>query len=72
MNWAETIALLERAGYQQGQIAKACGCGQSTISDLATGKTTEPRYALGQALLGLERAAKRKLASQAKANAEAQ
>lgn len=71
MNWAETIALLKRAGYGQVQVARICGCAQSTINELATGATTEPRHALGQALLALERRARRKLAAQAKAAAGA-
>lgn len=67
MNWAETIALLKQAGYGQAEVARICRCGQSTINELATGKTKQPRYALGLALLALEAKAKRKLAMQAKA-----
>jgi transcriptional regulator with XRE-family HTH domain len=67
MNWAETIALLKRAGYGQAKVARICGCGQSTINELATGTTKSPRFELGLALLKLEAKAKRKLAMQAKA-----
>lgn len=50
MDWKKSIADLQNAGMTQPQIAIACGCQQSTISMLATGKTTEPRDSLGQAL----------------------
>lgn len=62
MNWVETIALLKRAGYTQPEIADACGCAQSTISDLATGTSTEPRYSTGVRLRQLVVRANRKLA----------
>lgn len=66
MNWADTIALIKEAGYSQPQIAEYCKCGQSTISELATGTTKEPRYSTGQALQQLAAKAKRKLAERAK------
>jgi transcriptional regulator with XRE-family HTH domain len=53
MNWKNIIAELQAWGVTQPQIAAACGCAQATISDLATGKSTEPRYALGQSILSL-------------------
>lgn len=62
MNWADTIALLKKAGYTQPQIAAACGCVQSVISELATGKQTFCRYEIGNALKALEAKARRKLA----------
>lgn len=53
--WKDIIAAIQASrGWTQPQIAKATGCAQTTISDLATGKTTEPRYSLGQALLELK------------------
>jgi predicted XRE-type DNA-binding protein len=62
MNWVETIALLKQAGYTQPEIAEACGCAQSTISDLATGKTTVCRFEIGDALKAMAAKARRKLA----------
>lgn len=54
MNWPNIIERIQSArGWTQPQIAVATGCAQATISDLATGKTKEPRHSLGQALLGL-------------------
>jgi predicted XRE-type DNA-binding protein len=63
MNWVETIGLLEKAGYTQVEIATACGCAQSTISDLATGKTRVCRFDIGDALRALSVKARRKLAN---------
>jgi transcriptional regulator with XRE-family HTH domain len=62
MNWVDTIALLKEAGYTQPQIAGACKCAQSTISDLASGKRTICRYEIGESLKALAAKAKRKLA----------
>lgn len=53
MNWKTTISALQKHGLTQPQIAFACDCGLTTICDLGNGKTTDPRHALGQALLGL-------------------
>lgn len=54
MQWTIVISDIQaRHGWTQPQIAKAAGCGQATISDLATGKTTEPRFGLGKVLLAL-------------------
>ena len=61
MQWKNVIADIQaRQGWTQPQIAKAAGCAQATISDLATGKTTEPRFALGQVLLALSKKPARK------------
>jgi transcriptional regulator with XRE-family HTH domain len=50
MDWTSLIAELTQLGYTQPEIAKQCGCGQATISDLASGKTKEPRHSLGEDL----------------------
>ena len=56
MQWKNVISDIQtRQGLTQPQIAKAAGCAQATISDLATGKTNEPRFALGQVLLALSK-----------------
>jgi transcriptional regulator with XRE-family HTH domain len=67
MNWVETIALIQKAGYSQSQIAEECGCAQPTINELAKGKTKNPHYALGESLKALLAKAKRKLANEARA-----
>lgn len=54
MNWPNIIERIQaERGLTQPQIAVATGCAQATISDLATGKTKEPRHSLGQALISL-------------------
>lgn len=63
MNWVETIALLEKAGYKQTEIAALCGCAQSTISDLATGTSKDCRSSIGLTLQALATKARRKLAN---------
>lgn len=62
MNWVDTIALLKEAGYTQPEIAEACRCAQSTISDLATGKNDDPRNSIADALRALATKARRRLA----------
>lgn len=54
INWPKIIgALVENAGLTQPEIARLCECGQSTISDLFRGNTTDPRTSTGLLLLGL-------------------
>lgn len=51
MDWKTLIENLTAKGWKQQQIADYCGCEQSVISDLATGKTKNPRFSTGQALI---------------------
>lgn len=67
MNWVELIELLSEAGYTQPKIAAHCKCAQSTISDLANGRNTDPRTSIADALRGLAVKAKRQLAKRAAA-----
>lgn len=54
MNWPHIIERIQtKRGLTQPQIAAASGCAQATISDLATGKTKEPRHSLGESLISL-------------------
>ena len=54
MNWPNVIHELQRRrGLTQPQIAALVGCSQASISDLSTGKTREPRFYIGRALLDL-------------------
>lgn len=57
VDWPRVVRDLVVAGYTQSAIAKDCSCRQSSISDLACGRTTEPRYSIGAALLKLHAAA---------------
>jgi transcriptional regulator with XRE-family HTH domain len=53
MQWKDYLAELAAKGVTQSRIARELGCGQATISDLALGKTQQPRVSLGMALLRL-------------------
>lgn len=53
--WPKIIRGLTDLGLTQPEIAQLCGCGQSTISDLVRGATTDPRTSTGLMLLGLAR-----------------
>lgn len=55
MQWKHYIAAIAAKGISQSQLAKQAGCGQATISDLASGKTLEPRHSLGMALIRVGR-----------------
>lgn len=55
MDWKQLIADIVATGITQPQIAKQCGCSQATVSELATGVTTQPRYPLGAALVALHK-----------------
>ena len=53
MNWKQLTSDLIQSGLTQAEIAKAIGCGQTTISELQTGKTDNPRSSVGLALIAL-------------------
>lgn len=55
MNWKKLTSDLIAAGLTQAEIAKAIGCGQTTVSELQTGKTDNPRSNIGLALIALAR-----------------
>lgn len=55
MDWKQVISELISSGLTQCEIAKAAGVAQSAISELYTGKTTEPRYSTGLRLMQLRR-----------------
>jgi len=75
MDWQLIIADIQKRGLSQSQIASACHCGQATVSDLSSGKTKQPSFVLGQALLALLKCSDRAIArikaaaSEAKAGA---
>lgn len=62
MDWQSIIADIQKRGLSQSQIAAACHCGQATVSDLSSGKTKQPNFVLGQALLALSKASDRAIA----------
>jgi len=59
MQWKTLIAELLDSDLTQQQIAEKCECGQATISDLARGITSEPKFALRQKLMRLHANKKR-------------
>jgi transcriptional regulator with XRE-family HTH domain len=56
INWPEILGGLIRSGKTQPQIAEACGCTQSTVSDLLNGNAKNPRTSTGLLLLRMARA----------------
>lgn len=62
-NWPTIISDLN-AALGRAELARKAGAGVSTLADLATGKTKEPRHTLGVKLLKLHaRASVRKAVS---------
>ena len=53
MNWTLLISDLKSHGLSENQIAAEVGCGQASINEIGGGKTTNPRYNLGRALVEL-------------------
>jgi hypothetical protein len=51
--WARIIGEMRRQGLTQVYIARVCGCGQPTISDLASGRARDPAHSLGEKLIAL-------------------
>lgn len=51
-NWIAIVSDLQER-YGRTDLARKVEAGVSTLADLATGKTTEPRHSLGVLLLQL-------------------
>jgi transcriptional regulator with XRE-family HTH domain len=62
MNWQQTISDLQRSGLTQAEIAKSCGCAQSTISEIQNDEKRVPSYPIGAALLELHKKISRRQA----------
>lgn len=60
MDWKQLISDITQLGLSQADIATRTGIAASAISELATGKTKEPRWTTGQKLRALHRTAKRR------------
>lgn len=50
MDWKALLAELKARGWTQLLLAAELGVAQSSISDLGSGKTTNPSYSLGRGL----------------------
>lgn len=53
MNWKNVITELKGYGLSQDAVATECNSTQTTINDLNCGRSENPLYPLGVALLGL-------------------
>ncbi|MDQ0035899.1 putative XRE-type DNA-binding protein [Variovorax boronicumulans] len=70
MNWPELLQDLSSADMTQAQIASLIGVNQSTISDLATGRTLKPAFDTADKLRALhKRVQRRRAPSETKAGA---
>lgn len=54
MSWKPLFDDLKTRGWTQQLIAERVGASQAAISDLYSGKTKSPSYALGKALEALQ------------------
>lgn len=50
MDWAKIIEELKRRGWTQKDLAAELNVAQSSVSDLANGKTRSPAYQVGRQL----------------------
>lgn len=55
MDWKQLISELQATGLTQTQLSERTGLAQSAISELATGKTTEPKWTTGDKLKALHK-----------------
>lgn len=53
MNWNEIVADIKRTGMTQAEIADKIGVAVGTLSELCSGKVSEPKWSKGAALLAL-------------------
>lgn len=51
--WPQIIKFLQSQGMSQAKVADRVGVDQSTICRLADGRSPEPRYSVGEALIAL-------------------
>jgi len=53
VDWSKIIREIQNSDYRLIDIAVECGTHETTLCDLLYGRTKEPRYTLGSALLSL-------------------
>jgi predicted transcriptional regulator len=53
MDWKKHIRKLEKLGFTLTEMHKRTGASISHIADLKTGRTPEPKHALGEQLIKL-------------------
>lgn len=61
MDWNKIVTEIKESGLTQAEIAAAIGVATGTLSELCSGKVSEPKWSRGDALLELHasRVAKR-------------
>lgn len=57
MDWKNIIAVICDAGYTQAEIADFVGISQPSVCDIANGKTKNPSWLVGNALIRMRRKA---------------
>ena len=53
INWPQIVANLERAGVSRAAIGRACGRSADAIGGIASRRTIEPAFPVGNAMLEL-------------------
>lgn len=54
IEWPVVIESLTKAGFTQAEIGARCSLSQSSISELRRGRTREPCFSAGRALLDMQ------------------
>jgi len=55
MDWNKIVTEIKDTGMTQAQVAEAIDVASGTLSELCSGKITEPKWSKGDALLALHR-----------------
>jgi transcriptional regulator with XRE-family HTH domain len=53
MDWNKIVAEIKETGLTQAQIADAIGVSAGTLSEICSGKVSEPKWSRGDALLAI-------------------
>lgn len=64
MDWKNIISEITAAGYTQVEIADFVGISQPSVCDIANGKTKNPAWQIGDALLRMRKKAASRRAQQ--------
>lgn len=53
MDWNKIVAEIKETGLTQAQIADAIGVSAGTLSEICSGKVSEPKWSRGDALIAI-------------------
>lgn len=53
MDWHKIVTEIKESGLTQAEIADAIGVATGTLSELCSGKVSEPKWSRGDALISL-------------------